>query len=202
MRFEISSKANYTRKLEKPVWPGGASGVTIGIGYDLGYVSASRVKEDWGGVLPEKTVELLASVAGAKKTAAKRATAMLRTAKVKIPINLAIRVFFESTLPRYAKRTAKAYPGIDDLPPDAQAMLLSLVYNRGAALSGSRRKEMKAIRALVKKQDLDGIADQFVSMKRLWEGKGLDGLLKRRDKEAAMIRKAKRRYKKSEQVFV
>jgi GH24 family phage-related lysozyme (muramidase) len=34
------------------------------------------------------------------------------------------------------------------------------------------------------------IAGQFRSMKRLWEGKGLDGLLARRDAEADLVESA------------
>ena len=29
-------------------WPGGDSGVTIGIGYDLGYVTIDQFEFDWG----------------------------------------------------------------------------------------------------------------------------------------------------------
>jgi GH24 family phage-related lysozyme (muramidase) len=32
-------------------WPGGASGITIGIGY-LGYTTVDRFESDWGGTLP------------------------------------------------------------------------------------------------------------------------------------------------------
>jgi hypothetical protein len=34
---EVSSQAAYTKLYQGPTWPGGASGVTIGIGYDGGY---------------------------------------------------------------------------------------------------------------------------------------------------------------------
>ena len=53
-----------------------------------------------------------------------------------------------------------------------------------------RRKEMRAIRGAVAEGDLQEIADQLRAMKRLWEGKGLDGLLKRRDAEADMVESA------------
>jgi len=65
-------------------------------------------------------------------------------------------------------------------------------------MSGSRRKEMAAIKPLVLQQDYDGIAQEILSMKRLWQGKGLDGLLKRRDDEAALVSQSDRGYKKSE----
>ncbi|HEY6129471.1 MAG TPA: hypothetical protein VIW23_14955, partial [Candidatus Acidoferrum sp.] len=62
--------------------------------------------------------------------------------------------------------------------------------NRGPGMEGDRRKEMRAVRDAVANQDLQEIADQIRAMKRLWEGKGLDGLLKRRDAEADLVESA------------
>ena len=111
-------------------------------------------------------------------------------------------VFSISTLPRYAASTAKAYPGVEKLLPDAQAALLSLVYNRGARMSSGTRKEMAAIRPLVLQQGYEGIAQEMLNMKRLWVNRGLAGLLKRRDDEAAMVRHADRQYDDSELIRV
>jgi GH24 family phage-related lysozyme (muramidase) len=47
---------------------------------------------------------------------------------------------------------------------------------------------MKAIVELVAKKDYEGIAEEIERSKRLWEGKGLDGLVKRRESEADMVR--------------
>ena len=88
------------------------------------------------------------------------------------------------------------------MPADAQAMLLSLVFNRGAKMSGTRRKEMKAIQPLVIQKDLDGIARQIRSMKRLWDVSLLPGLYARRDEEARMITGTDRAYDPSEFVLV
>jgi GH24 family phage-related lysozyme (muramidase) len=61
---------------------------------------------------------------------------------------------------------------------------------------------MKELEALVQDGDLEGMALQLEAMKRLWEGRGLDGLLLRRDKEAALVRSAKRVYLPGELVLV
>jgi GH24 family phage-related lysozyme (muramidase) len=53
-----------------------------------------------------------------------------------------------------------------------------------------RRREMRAIRDAVADEDLQEIADQLRSMKRLWEGKNLDGLLTRREAEAQLVESA------------
>ena len=69
-------------------------------------------------------------------------------------------------------------------------------------MSGSRRKEMAAIKLLVLQEDYSGIANELRNMKRLWHGKGLDGLLKRRDDEADLIENAHRRYVKLNLIMV
>jgi GH24 family phage-related lysozyme (muramidase) len=68
--------------------------------------------------------------------------------------------------------------------------LVSVVYNRGNKLEGDSRAEMRAIVDLIAKQDYEGIAEQIEKSKRLWEGKGLDGLVTRRESEADLIRES------------
>ena len=143
--FEVSSRSYYTRKLAAPSWPGGASGVTIGIGYDVGYNTPEQIEADWGSLLPDAYVQDLKGVAGLKKTPARDAAKRLADGGLVVPWDAAKQVFELSTLPRFAKITKKAYPGVDNLPNDAQAAILSLVYNRGASKTGSSRLEMKEL---------------------------------------------------------
>src|SRR3981081_336751 len=35
--FEVGGRSEYERTYQRPEWPQGESGVTIGVGYDLGY---------------------------------------------------------------------------------------------------------------------------------------------------------------------
>jgi GH24 family phage-related lysozyme (muramidase) len=46
---------------------------------------------------------------------------------------------------------------------------------------------MRNIRDLIPKKDYKGIAKELRKMKRIWQGKGLDGLLERRDAEAKLV---------------
>ena len=46
---------------------------------------------------------------------------------------------------------------------------------------------MRTIRALSPEKNYKKIAQQLREMKRIWIGKNLDGLLERRDAEAALI---------------
>ncbi len=202
IEFEISSDSYYRRKLSVPVWPGGASGVTIGIGYDLGYNTAKQIEKEWAGKISDAVLQELKGVSGITGIDAREAAGRLQALGIKIPLEAAKEVFFRSTLPRYAEQTRKAYPGIEKLPHDAQAALLSLIYNRGPGKRGSRRREMKAIEALVINKSLGEIAGQIRSMKRLWAGRGLAGLLKRRDREAAMVEASKRTYTPDELVYL
>ncbi len=202
IKHEISSKAYYEKRLTKACWPGGNSGVTIGIGYDLGCATKTRIKSDLEGLVSDATLEQLVKAAGVRGSKAKRLCAAICKKRIKVPYAAAEKLFYTRTLPDYAKRTRRTYPGIEKLPADTQAMLLSLVYNRGSKTSGARRREMLAIKKHVKRQDLIAIAKEFVSMKRLWQDKGLEGLLHRRDSEARMIIKSKRRYKDSDYVYL
>ena len=179
-------EAYYNKALKKPCYPGGASGVTIGVGYDLGYNSEDQFTADWGKVLTGDVFAKLSKCLGSKSSAAKSLIPSVKD--IEIPWESALKVFKESTLPRFVKETLKAFPGADELHPDAFGALVSLVFNRGAAVTGKNREEMKNIRGLISSKNYAAIAKEIVSMKRIWVGKGLDGLLRRRDEEAALVK--------------
>nr|MBP6314557.1 hypothetical protein [Chitinophagaceae bacterium] len=183
---EISSEANYTKRYQFPTWPGGDSGVTIGIGYDLGYVSTKQFESDWKSILSASDYKRLVITLGKKGMVARDAlTQSLK--RIVVPLQAAKQVFYLSSMPKYAKDVKRIYPGVDKLPPDAQGALLSLVYNRGAGLAGDRKAEMRNIVSHVASGNLSRIATEIRNMKRLWIGQGLPGLLKRRDKEADLV---------------
>lgn len=179
-------EAYYNKALKKPCYPGGASGVTIGVGYDLGYNSEDQFTADWGKVLTGDIFARLSKCLGAKSASAKSLIPAVKD--IEIPWESALKVFKESTLPRFVKETLKAFPGADELHPDAFGALVSLVFNRGAAVTGKNREEMKNIRGLISSKNYAAIAKEIVNMKRIWVGKGLDGLLRRRDEEAALVK--------------
>jgi len=178
---EVSSQAAYTKLYSHPTWPGGSSGVTIGIGFDLGYEEADVFDQDWG-ALDETAREALGGVLGIKGDAAH--AALPSVVHVVVPWDAAYSVFTKSTLPRYAARTVKAFPGSDGIPDLCFGALVSLVYNRGTSMTGDSRREMAAIRDLIQSGDLAAVPDQFRSMKRLWPTTA--GLRDRRDKEASL----------------
>ena len=186
LKHEVGGGASYySRYLSRPTWPGGASGVTIGVGYDLGYNSRSQIAADWKG-LPPEVVARLQSAAGVKGQAARRLAPSLRS--ISVPWVVAERVYQAKTIPRFAALTEKAYPGTASTNPHIQGAMLSWVFNRGEGISptASRDIEKRAIRADIPRK-VERLPAHFRASKRLWVGKGLDGLLRRREDEARLI---------------
>ena len=182
--YETGGKSYYDKYLQHPEWPGGFSGVTISIGYDCGYVSPRVFLEDWH-MLPPQDRDRLFGVVGYKGQAAKSRLSQVRDIIIKW--DLAESVFKEVDIPRYWQLTKSTFPGFENLHPDAQAVLVSIVFNRGSSMAGPGRIEMRQIARLSPQKDYKGMAEQIRLMKRLWVGKGQDGLLKRRESESKLM---------------
>lgn len=187
IQHEAGGRAYYDKVLQKPTWPGGESGITIGLGYDLGYNSEKQFKTDWGKTLSEANIKTLKTVLGLKGEKAK-ISLKGELLNIRIPYNIAYDVFVKCSVPRFYKLALSIYPGLSELNEDTQGALVSMIFNRGASLNGDSRKEMRAIVDLVKKKDYEAIAEEIEKSKRLWEHRGLDGLVIRREAEADMIR--------------
>ena len=189
IQHEIGGRNTYDKKYQKPMWAGGESGCTIGIGYDLGYNTEKQFLADWSGNLNLNFVNALRPLCGLK---GEKVKGMIKgeVLNVRIPYNTAYEVFVKSSLPRYYALTKKIYPNMDLLNEDTQGALVSMVYNRGNKLEGDSRAEMRAIVDLIAHQDYEGIAEQIEKSKRLWEHKNLDGLVLRREAEADLIRES------------
>lgn len=176
---------------DKPwVWPGHSSGITIPIGYDLGY---EPFTEDWEGLLDQDDFRRLKQVQGLKGSAAAAVAPHMRG--IIIPHDAAIKVFRAVTIPRYASLTAKTFPQSDKLPRNTFGALLDLVYNRGSDLSGARRIEMSVIRDICVAKvpgKIDEarqlISKEILKMRRLWENTPSDrDLYDRRTQEALLV---------------
>lgn len=188
IQHEVGGRAVYEKRYQKPIWAGGDSGLTIGLGYDIGYVKEAQLFSDWQG-LNLNFLNALKRFCGIKGEVVKT---MMRgeVLNVIIPYNIAYEVFVKKSIPKYYALTKKIYPQLDELNEDTRGALVSMVYNRGAKIDGESRKEMKAIVDLVAKKDYEGIAEEIEKSKRLWENRGLDGLVIRREAEADLIRES------------
>ena len=196
---EVSSKETYTKKYSGIIWPGGDSGATVGIGYDLGYNNPTDITRDWIKEIGPVQTDILKMFSGLRGEKAKLTISGNKmAAKCEIPFQAAYNVFVNKSLPAYGRKALQAFPGLDQLTPDAVGAIVSLVYNRGSLLDGPRRVEMKNIVPLVAKKDYKGIATQLDRMKRLWN----NGLVQRREKEAALVAGSQREYSKDELIEI
>jgi hypothetical protein len=184
-REEVSSRERYDSLYHRPCWPGGESGITIGIGYDLRFADSAQFARDWQAHLSPAAYAALLPWLG--RQGSRRDAEALRANSV--PYSGAWMVFVASTIPLYVRRTTQATAfgqGYDALPGLCKSALVSLVYNRGAGLDGERRIEMRAIRDLIAAGALDAVPAQIEAMKRLWPD--VQGLRDRRDREARLWR--------------
>lgn len=176
-------------------WPEGDSGITLPVGYDLGY--EQHFDEDWGSLLPVEVMARLRKVKGLTGRRARDVAPSLRG--ILIPRDAAIHVFDNVTVPRYIAQTIAAFPKADQLPPDAFGALVSIVFNRGPKITddpgSNRRREMMSIHNILAHEDptspltISDIAGQVRSMARLWQDNpDSDGdLHDRRMQEANLI---------------
>jgi LysM repeat protein len=104
--FEVTSRDVYVRDLQRPTWPGLESGVTIGIGYDVGQSSVADLRASWEGQLQPAIVDRLATACGVTGNSAKGLTAQLQD--VVVPWEAAEFVFRHRDIPAYTRRTCDA----------------------------------------------------------------------------------------------
>lgn len=183
--FEVTSQQHYEAKLVTPEWPGGDSGVTIGIGYDVGYHTLQELQEHWGGVIGDGDIALLSKAVGLKGQAAQAVVAGQRG--VRVPWDAAMQAYTRSTMPKYGQLVLETFPNAVELAGHSFGALFSLVFNRGAKLEGERRIEMRRIRDLMAEKKFADVPAQIRAMKRLWVDTNLTGLLKRREAEALLF---------------
>lgn len=184
VRWEVSSEAFYNKRLRYPIWPGGASGITWGIGYDGGHQTADVILDDWQLHAERSALSTTAGFAG------KRAKSVLPAYRhIATPFTYAADVFRDRSLIEYERRAKRAFrDGFDQLRPNACASILSLVYNRGTSTVGDSRREVKTLQKVcIPKEDYACIAEQLRSMTRLWRGTVNEkGLTARREAEAML----------------
>jgi GH24 family phage-related lysozyme (muramidase) len=185
--YEVGGGEKYYNKyLKRFTWPGAASGPTIGIGIDTAYYSKEELAEIFS-YLPAKHRRLVENASGKKGKAGEEYTKTLSATKIEMPWNLAERIFMFTTWKKFANLAESVFPQLEDLCGDAYGAIVSLVFNRGSSLKGDSRLEMRQIKWLIPNKDYAGIAEQIRKMKRLWQGRGLDGLVRRREAEAAAV---------------
>ncbi len=189
-----AARPQYDRIYTRPHWPGNeASGLTIGIGYDLRF-ARNNFEGDWRARLnalpaPNAYDRLRAYIGIGGSNAAVNATRDIR-----IPWDDAIAVYRTRRLPSYIEDARRAFPGVDRMSPHVWGALTSLVYNCG---TGTRNKPLKeaayaAIRRAAASGSVQGVADGIRMMKAYHTATSTvaRGLNRRRDDEAELALKA------------
>lgn len=186
VEFEVSSQQTYSQRYRQPTWPGGVSGLTIGIGYDLGYGTKEELWSDWRGAIADQMVSTLEAALGVTGQPASQLTQSLKNT-VDVPWPSAISVHQTKVMPRWVGLVERSLPNVDKIGPGCLGALVSLTYNRGASFdrNGDRYTEMRAIKAHMQDKAYDQIPAEYRSMKRLWPT--VRGLQIRREREAQLF---------------
>jgi GH24 family phage-related lysozyme (muramidase) len=204
IEYETGGRAYYERHYKsRPVWPKASSGITIGCGYDLGYVSPAVFRSDWASLLGALSTAQRAALTACvgfhsgKHPAAKMQALLATVQDIKVPWETALTVFEQRTLPLFIAETAAALPNTDKLNGDCFGALVSLTFNRGASYAKphvpskdplDRYREMRAIKALMARERFAQIPGEIRSMVRIWAGTAIEtGMRRRRTDEAALF---------------
>ena len=184
--LEVTNQATYERSYSRPTWPRGASGVTIGIGYDVGYVSKNLLWDDWKNAIPDVMITALEPAIGVTGPDADQLVHDLG-GSVDVPWSAAISVHRGKVIPKWVALTERALPNTNALSADSLGALVSLAYNRGASFNskGPRYAEMRAIKDDMGSRTFPDVPTQIRKMKRLWPT--VKGLRIRRDLEAQLF---------------
>ena len=184
--YEVTDEKTYTNRYQRPTWPEGASGVTVGIGYDLGYASRDKIENDWKGKVSALMLDNMILCSGAHGKTAQQLRRVVRP-KILVPWKTAMEVFLEGDVPEWTTTVVKKIPKAANLHPHCLGAIVSLAYNRGPSFdnSGGRYKEMRMIKFWITTNQLSKVSAEIRAMKRLWPN--VKGLRVRRDAEAKLF---------------
>ena len=185
--FEVGGRQQYVSRYQRPICPActsTASGVTIGLGYDLRHQQPMTIRRDWA---EHPQVGDLPQASGVGGTQAVQLTRQLQ--HVITPLAMAERVFLQSSAVEYRRRADRCYPGLSGMPQPVIDALVSVTYNRGCPTGMvDRGREARAIRdQCIPQRDAMCVAAQIRAMSRIWVGSTIqDGMARRRNAEAAL----------------
>ena len=198
VRWETGGKSYYEQVIKgRPIWPGYASGITIGCGFDLGYHALNQFTDQWVSRLSASDFSRLVPVIGFKTVDPNRAAKVARAkalvhslSDITVPWSVAIEQFDNAKMPDLIGQLYGALDNLDRLHPHCRGALLSLVFNRGTPFRRpeDRFAEMRAIRAAMTTGTpaaFKTIPTQLRSMKRIWGQ--TSSLAERREGEAKLF---------------
>jgi GH24 family phage-related lysozyme (muramidase) len=192
VEFEVGGRAVYERRYQRPICPvceSTASGVTIGIGYDLRHQRKATIAKDW------RDHPQVAELPQASGIGGRQAIELTRRLQhVITPLPLAEAVFLESSAVEYRHRAERCYPGLGAMPQPVIDAMVSLTYNRGCPTGMTDRgREARIIRdSCIPQRDQQCVAAQLRAMSRIWAGSTIEsGMQRRRHAEAKLAEDAR-----------
>lgn len=162
---------------DRPYWPGGGSGPTIGYGMDLG--RNPQAVDDLRPFLTDSEADRLADVYGIHGPDAEDVAASL--SDISIDIDAAEEAFLTSTRRTYWEPLVMRWPGIvrEGVLGEVHTALLSMAYNRGP-----NNIKTAHLGPLIAAGDWRGVGMALVSMQ---QDHALGGVRSRRRKEGELI---------------
>jgi GH24 family phage-related lysozyme (muramidase) len=177
----------------RPYWPGGASGITLDAGFDLGYADPDLFKEAYADVLSPAEIDTCLAYLGVRGTEAREYLANDPTLRsIRVSEEEAATVF-PYVAESYWLNIAERFSTLSSAPGPVQTALLSLSINRGPG-----NRDLSVLRKPLAREDWDGLASRI---RRMQDDHPLRGIQIRRDEEAELIEKAAQlRQKKLERI--
>ena len=166
----------------RPYWPGGASGITLDPGVDLGYADMALVDTLYAPFVEEDQMRIVRGLAGLRGEAAKEALESNRLIReIRVSREAADAIFPHAAIP-YWRVVAMRFAGLEDadVPPAVHTVMLSLSYNRGG-----RNRALDVLATPIREKDWRLVGELVSGMQ---QDHKLEGIRKRRRMEGALIR--------------
>ena len=161
-------------------WPGGASGVTLDPGFDLGAGDWNLFEQHYAPLLTEAQRYACRMCRGVQGASAKALLRQYRTALTSIRISRArADELFPLIATPFWKGIVARFPRLAYAPPGVQTAMLSLAYNRGVLNKG-----LAGLGDNIGRDDWKGLAREIHAMQQLHV---LPGIRRRRRAEARLI---------------
>lgn len=164
-------------------WPGGASGVTLDPGVDLGHARPDMIETAYKDLLSAVQFEATTSALGIKGDAAEAALGgSTGLQSIRISRAQADTIFQYAAQP-YWQAIAKRFPNLAgaDVLESVQTALLSIGYNRGTG-----NKDLEVLKQPIQDKDWAEVSNLIGTMQ---QDHSLEGIRKRRRMEANLIKK-------------
>ncbi|GGW93507.1 pesticin C-terminus-like muramidase [Alteromonas halophila] len=165
----------------KPYWPGGASGVTLDPGFDLGQQEPQALDEHYQHVLTPQQLSACHRCIGLKgKEAKSYLSSATDLADIRLSTKAALDVFPAVVAPYWAA-IVQRFPALanTNTPGAVQTALLSLAFNRGPY-----NRDLASLSDPINASDWQTVADNISAMQ---QNHSLAGIRKRRRMEGEII---------------